>query len=62
MIVSEIHPFFQNIYRKKTEHQYIDNGIKGKQNKKNGKIMIGEPVSNRFRVIDVLMKRDLRDH
>lgn len=46
MIVSKIHPFFQNMYRKKTEDQYIDNGIKGKHNKKSGKIVIGEPVSN----------------
>lgn len=62
MIVNEIHPFLQNMYRKRREDQYINNGIKGKHNKKNREIVIGEPGSNRFGVINVLIKRDGRDH
>lgn len=36
MIVNKIHPSLQNMYRKKTEN----NGVKGKNNKKNGEIVI----------------------
>lgn len=35
MIVNEIYPFLQNTYRKTTEDQHTDDGVKGKNNKKN---------------------------
>lgn len=48
------------MYRKSTEYQYVDNGINSKQNKKI-EIVIGEPGSKRFRIMNVFIKRDLRD-
>lgn len=52
MIVNEIHPFLQNLYRKRTKDQYIDNGEKVENNKNNREIVIRrihrEPGSNRF--------------
>lgn len=40
MIVNEIHPFLQNLYRKRTKDQYIDNGEKVENNKNNREIVI----------------------
>ena len=64
MIVNEIYPFLQNTYRKTTEDQHTDDGVKGKNNKKNREMVTRlihrKPGFNRFGVKDILIKRKLR--
>lgn len=60
MIVNEIHSFLQNMYRKRTEDQHVDNGVNSKHNKRI-EIVIGESGSKRFGIINVFIKRGLKD-